>query len=211
MADPSPFVLAVIALGGYLIGSFPTASMVVKRFAGKNVIEYGTGNVGTLNTLRATNSKTLTIAVLIGDTSKGGLALLLGYLVARTFEYNSWVPMAVAGIAAVVGHNYSFLLKLKGGKGLATSIPVLLFLEPSLVAVWIGVFLLTVLFTRLMVLGQILGTVVVPLVGLVVFSDSIVPVGILGVIVFVKHAPRIRNILNGSEPRMYYKVREVHR
>ncbi|MFQ5875347.1 MAG: glycerol-3-phosphate acyltransferase [Dehalococcoidia bacterium] len=211
MEDASPYVLALIAVGAYLIGSFPTAYVVVKGFAHRNVMEYGTGNVGTLNTLRATNSKTLTIVVLLGDAGKGALALLLGYLVALAFDYDSQLPMRVAGIVSVVGHNYSIFLKLKGGKGLATSLPVLLYLEPALGGVWVGVFLLTVLFTRLMVLGQIMGTVAVPVVGLAFFRNSIVPVVVLAAIVFVKHAPRIRNILNGTEPRMYYKVREVGR
>lgn len=211
MADPSPYALALIALGAYVIGSFPTAYVVVKWFARKNVLEHGTGNVGTMNTLRATNSKVLTVVVLLGDAGKGALALLLGYVVAVGFDYDSALPMEVAGITSVVGHNYSLFLKFKGGKGLATSLPVLLYMEPTLLAVWLGVFLLTVLFTRLMVMGQIMGTVAVPLVGLAVFSDSIVPVGILAAIVFVKHAPRLRNIFNGTEPRMYYKIREVHR
>ena len=211
MEDPSIQALVLVALGSYVIGSFPTAYVVVRRFTGKNVMEYGTGNIGTLNTLRSTNSKTLTLIVLLGDVGKGGLALLLGYLVSLAFDYASGTPMAVAGISAVVGHNYSAFLKLKGGKGLATAAPVLLYLEPALAAVWIGVFLVTVLVSRLMVMGQISGTVVAPLVGLFFFQDSVVPVGILGAIVFIRHAPRLKNIVNGTEPRMYYRTREGHR
>ena len=208
MEDASPYVLALIALGAYLIGSFPTAYVLVRWFARKNVMEYGTGNVGTLNALRATKSKPLTVGVLLGDVGKGGLALLLGYLVALAFDYDSRVPMEVAGIVAVVGHNYSLFLKFKGGKGLATSLPILLYLEPTLVAVWIGVFLLTVAVTRLLVLGQILGTVAAPVVGLAVFNDSIVPVAILAAIVFVKHSPRLVNIVKGTEPKLHYKIQE---
>ena len=77
MEDPSIQALVLVALGSYVIGSFPTAYVVVRRFTGKNVMEYGTGNIGTLNTLRSTNSKTLTLIVLLGDVGKGGLALLL--------------------------------------------------------------------------------------------------------------------------------------
>ncbi|MEE9199427.1 MAG: glycerol-3-phosphate acyltransferase [Dehalococcoidia bacterium] len=211
MEDASPYVLALIALGGYLMGSFPTAYVVVRQFAGKNVMDLGTGNVGTLNTLRATRSKSLAIGVLLGDIGKGGLAILLGYLVALALDYDVRTPMEVAGILAVVGHNYSPFLRFRGGKGLATSLPILLYMEPILVAVWLGVFFLMVLLTRLMVLGQIMGTVALPLVGVAAFRDSIVPVAILAAIVFVKHAPRIRNILNGTEPRMYYKIREASR
>ncbi|MEE9247197.1 MAG: glycerol-3-phosphate acyltransferase [Dehalococcoidia bacterium] len=211
MEDPSIQALVLVALGSYVIGSFPTAYVVVRRFTGRNVMEYGTGNVGTMNTLRSTNSKTLTLIVLLGDIGKGGLALLLGYLVSLGFDYTSSTTLAVAGITAVVGHNYSVFLKLKGGKGLATAAPVLLYLEPVLCAVWIGVFLLTVLVSRLMVMGQISGTVAAPLLGLVFFYDSVVPVGILSAIVFIRHAPRLKNIVKGTEPRMYYRIREGHR
>ena len=211
MEDPSIQALVLVALGSYVIGSFPTAYVVVRRFTGKNVMEYGTRNIGTLNTLRSTNSKTLTLIVLLGDVGKGGLALLLGYLVSLGFDYASGTPMAVAGITAVVGHNYSAFLKLRGGKGLATAAPVLLYLEPALAAVWIGVFLVTVLVSRLMVMGQISGTVAAPLVGLAFFHDSVVPVGILGAIVFIRHAPRLKKIVKGTEPRMYYRIKEGHR
>ena len=210
MEEAAIHALVPIAAGAYVIGSIPTAVVVVKRFTGKDVMALGSRNVGTLNTLRATNSKSLTVAVLLGDMSKGALALLLGYLVSVGFDYESELPMAVAGITSVVGHNYSIFLKLKGGKGLATSVPVLLYLEPVLVGVWVGTFLLTVAITRLMVGGQIAGTVVAPVIGLAFFYDSIIPVGILAAIVFVKHAPRLRNIINGTEPRMYYKIREAN-
>ena len=105
--------------------------------------------------------------------------------------------MTVGGITAIVGHNYSIFLKLKGGKGLATAAPVLLFIEPALAGVWIPTFLVTVALTRLMVAGQILGTVAAALVGVFVFPDTAMPVGILSAIIFIKHAPRIKNIING--------------
>lgn len=206
MEDPSLLSLILAALGAYLIGSIPTAFLVVKQFTGQNVMDKGTGNVGTLNTLRATRSKKLTVMVLFGDSSKGALALLLGYLIAVGFDYESQMLMQVAGIVAVVGHNYSIFLKLKGGKGLATSLPVLLYLEPILLGVWIGTFLLTVASTRLMVVGQITGTVAAAIVGVAVFGESGIPVGILAAFVFIRHAPRLRNVFNGTEPKMYYKI-----
>ncbi len=208
MDEAAIHVLIPLAIGAYVIGSIPTAVIVVKRFTGQDVMALGTGNMGTLNTLRATNSKTLTIVVLLGDMGKGALALLLGWGVATGFGYEAQLAMTVAGITAIVGHNYSIFLKLKGGKGLATAFPVLLFIEPALVGVWIGTFLVTVALTRLMVGGQIMGTVAAPLVGLFVYPDTAIPAGILAAIIFIKHAPRIKNIIDGTEPRMYYKIRK---
>ena len=208
MEEAPILVLIFVALGGFVIGSIPTAVIVVRRFTGKDVMALGTGNVGTMNTLRATNSKKLTLAVLLGDMSKGALALLLGWGVATGFGYEGEMAMTVGGLASIVGHNYSAFLKFKGGKGLATGVPVLLHIEPALVGVWIAAFLITVAVTRLMVGGQIMGTVAAPLVGLFVYPQTAIPAGILAAIIFVKHAPRIKNIIEGSEPRMYYKIRK---
>lgn len=198
--------LALIALIGYLVGSFPTGYIIVRRFARKNILEWGTGNVGTLNTLRATNSKLLTLATLSGDVLKGIVALLLGFAIARAGGVETGLGAATGGIMAVLGHNYTVFLKFQGGKGIATSLPVLFYLAPLLVVLWIGVFFLTVATTRLLVLGQILGTVAVPIVGYLLFPYPIVPVSILALLVFVRHASRIRNIVKGTEPKLYYKV-----
>ena len=208
MEEAPILALILVALGGAVIGAIPTAVIVVKRFTGKDVMALGTGNVGTMNTLRATNSKKLTLVVLFGDMSKGALALLLGWGVATGFGYQPNLPMTVGGIASIVGHNYSVFLKFKGGKGLATGAPVLLHIEPALAGVWIAAFLITVALSRYMVLGQIMGTVAAPLVGLFVYPQTAIPAGILAAIVFVKHAPRLKNIVEGSEPKMYYKIRK---
>ena len=207
MADLGSFV--AIGIAAYLIGSFPTAYLIVRRFAGKNILELGTGNVGTLNVLRATNSKLLMLANLVGDVLKGVLAMLVGYGVASAAGGDTGAGVATGGIISVVGHNYSVFLKFQGGKGIATALPVLFVLEPVLVAVWIGTFLLTAATTRILVLGQILGTVVVPIVGYVQFEDSALSVSVLAIIVFVRHASRIPSVLKGTEPKLYYKIDET--
>ena len=200
-------VLVVIGLLGYLLGAFPTAFLVVKHFAHKSILEWGTGNVGTLNTLRATSSRLLMLLTFLGDAFKGVLAMALGYAITSATGDDVSVGAATGGIMAVVGDNYSVFLLFKGGKGIATSLPVLAYLAPLLMPIWLVVFFVTVLFTRLLVLGQILGTVAVPIVTYLLFPDySIVPVSILAALVFIRHAPRIRNILNRTEPKLYYKV-----
>ena len=199
-------VLVVISLLGYLLGAFPTAFLVVKHFAHKSILEWGTGNVGTLNTLRATNSRLLTLLTFLGDALKGGLAMALGYAIANGARDDVSVGAATGGIMAVVGHNYSVFLLFKGGKGIATSLPVLAYLAPLLMPIWLVVFFVTVLSTRLLVLGQILGTVAVPIGAFLLFPDNAIPVSILAALVFIRHAPRIRNILNRTEPKLYYKV-----
>ena len=200
--------LAIIAASGYLLGSFPTAYLIVRRFAGKNIREYGSGNVGTLNVHRATNSKLLTAVNLAGDVLKGVLAMAVGFAVASAIGVDSHLGAAAGGILAVVGHNYTVFLGFQGGKGIATALPVLLYLEPVLVALWIVTFLLVLATTRFLVLGQILGTLLVPIFGYILFPDSIVPVTVVALLVFIKHTPRIGAIVNGTEPKLYYKIEE---
>lgn len=198
-----------IAAAGYVLGSFPTAYMVVKHLAGKNVLEYGSGNVGTLNTHRATESKFLTVLVLVGDMLKGLAAVFLGLLVARALDLDSKTGAAIGGILALTGHNYSLFLKFSGGKGIAISCAILLYFAPLLPAVWIGFFLLTVAATRLMVLGQILATIGTPIVAHLVYPEVAWVVDIMAVLVFVRHAPRLKNIVQGTEPKLYYKIRST--
>ena len=199
-------IIAVIVAVGYLLGSIPTAYLIVIRTTGKNIQEIGSGNVGTLNVHRATGSKVLTLATLVGDVLKGTLALLVGSTLAWAIDFDPYVGAATGGILAVVGHNYPVFLSFRGGKGIATALPVLYFFEPILVGLWLGTFLLTVATTRILVLGQILGTVLVPIACYFLFPDEIIPVGILAIVVFVKHAPRIPAIVKGTEPSFYYKI-----
>lgn len=198
--------LVLIAVTGYLLGSFPTAYLLVKRFARKNILEWGTANVGSLNVYRATNSKTLTAANLAGDSLKGALAMVAGFYVARAAGLDPDVGAATGGILAVLGHNYTVFLRFRGGKGLATSFPVLIYLAPLLLILWIVTFFASVAATRLLVVGQILGTVAVPIGCYILFPDVVVPVSILALVVFIKHAPRIPAIVNGTEPKLYYKI-----
>ena len=205
--ESNPLFLFVLSVGSYLVGSFPTAYVVVRKFAHKNVMEYGSGNVGTMNTLRATGSLSLTLLVLIGDMGKGAVAVVAAYFLAGAFDYDKEMAVAVAGIVAVLGHNYPLFLKFKGGKGIATAGAVLIMVEPLLTLLWLGVFFITILFTRLFVLGQILATIAIPIGAVFLFPDSYITLSILAAIVFIKHAPRIKNIVEGTEPKMYYKIR----
>ncbi len=137
---------------------------------------------------------------------KGVLAMALGFAIARGAGQETGVVTITGGILAVVGHNYSLFLRFQGGKGIATSLPVLFHLSPLLVVVWVGGFFLAVAGTRLLVLGQILGTLAVPIAAAFFLPGLVVPAGILALLVFVRHAPRLRNVFNGTEPKLYYKV-----
>ena len=199
--------IAFIAVTTYLVGSFPTAYIIVRLFAGKNIKDWGTGNVGTLNVHRATNSKRLTALNLAGDLSKGVIAMVVGFAVALLTGIDSEVGISIGGIFAVVGHNYTVFLRFNGGKGIATGLPLLVYLDPIFALLWIAAFLIVVAISRLMVLGQMLATLVVPVYAYI-FTESVWAVTVLAALIFVKHAPRILNVVRGTEPKLYYKIRD---
>ena len=202
--------IAFIAITTYLVGSFPTAYIIVRRFAGKNIKDWGTGNVGTLNVHRATNSKRLAALNLAGDLSKGGIAMMVGFGVALLTGIDSDIGISIGGIFAVVGHNYTVFLRFDGGKGIATGLPLLVYLDPTFAVVWIAAFFVVVAVTKFLVLGQMLATLVVPVYAYI-FTESLWAVTVLAVLIFVKHAPRILNVVRGTEPKLYYKIKDRQR
>jgi glycerol-3-phosphate acyltransferase PlsY len=117
---------------GYFIGSIPTAFILLKLSHGLDIRNEGSGNVGTLNSFEVTNSKKIGIAVLIIDSLKGLISVLIvKYLFGDQFMY----PM-ISILSAVFGHCYSIWLKFKGGKGLATFGGGTIVLSPFINLIW---------------------------------------------------------------------------
>ena len=197
----------VVAVTGYLSGSFPTAYVLVKRFTQKDIRWWGTGNVGTTNVYRATNSKMLTLITMAGDMLKTALAITVGVYLARGSGLPENVGAGVGGIAAIAGHNYSAFLRLKGGKGLACASVLAFYFAPALVGLWVLTFLVTGGLTRLMVVGQMAAMAAMPIIAYFAFPEAAIPSYFATALVLIRHAPRIRNVLDGTEPKMYYKIR----
>ncbi len=116
------FILLLIA--AYLVGSIPTAYLVAKWRRGVDIRQLGTGNIGAAN-MAASVSKRWSIAVTLFDIAKGaimvGLAQMLGLSV--------W-QQAVTGITAVIGHNWTVFLNFNGGRGIFTSLGVIIMMAP---------------------------------------------------------------------------------
>ncbi len=126
----------LLTIGAYLLGSIPTAYLVAKWRRGIDIRQYGSGNVGASNVL-AVVSKRWSIAVTIFDVGKGVLAVLAAQLLGLGVA-----QQATAGIAAIIGHNWTVFLNFQGGRGIFTSLGVIATLSPQL-----G--LITVVFTYL--------------------------------------------------------------
>lgn len=123
--------LLLAAAFGYLVGSIPTAYLLVKWKANLDIRRVGSGNVGTLNSLEVTGSKRIGAAVLIVDLLKGLAAAGGGWRFGDAYDVG-----VVAALAAVLGHNFPVWLSFKGGRGLATAAGAMLMLGWVVLPVW---------------------------------------------------------------------------
>ena len=120
------------ALIGYLLGSIPTAYLVIKKAKRIDITEAGSNNVGAMNSYRVSKSKRLGLLVMLIDIGKGYLSVLATeYIFGEIFIYP-----AVASIFAVFAHCFNPWLGFKGGRGLATAAGISISIIPYVVVVW---------------------------------------------------------------------------
>jgi acyl phosphate:glycerol-3-phosphate acyltransferase len=158
------FLLA--ALLGYLLGSFPSGFLLVRWKSRKDIRQAGSGNVGALNSYLVTQSPLVGAAVLGLDLLKGMLAAVgPGLLFGGGLQ-----EAAVAGLAAVVGHNFSLWLRFKGGRGLATAAGVALVLAWPIVPIWMFLWALGFLVVRDVNVGNAIATLLLIIAAMVLPS-----------------------------------------
>ncbi|MBI3004642.1 MAG: glycerol-3-phosphate acyltransferase [Ignavibacteriales bacterium] len=128
----------ICLVGGYVIGSLPTAYLVVKQKTGADIREAGSGNVGGFNAFRVTNSKLIGYLVGVLDGLKGLVAVLF---VGLFFGEDFWLK-TFGLFGSVLGHNYPMWLRFKGGRGLATACGGLFLIGVSYTVVWCSMWVL---------------------------------------------------------------------
>ena len=194
-----PGLLLALA-GSYLVGSIPTAYLLVKRLKRVDVRTVGSGNVGATNVTRAAGLGAGT-AVFVLDLAKGLVAVWgLAPWLAR--PVTPAVQLA-CGLAAVVGHVFPVFLGFRGGKGVATTIGVLIGTVPLIavvcLAVWAGCFLVW----RYVSVGSLATAVTLPLVQTLVhrpLPEILLGAALAGVII-ARHRTNIIRLLHGTEHR----------
>jgi glycerol-3-phosphate acyltransferase PlsY len=187
--------LLIAAVGGYLLGSIPFG-LVLTRLAGLGDIrKIGSGNIGATNVLR-TGNKPLALAVLLLDSGKGAVAVLL----AARFGEN---PALAAALGAVLGHLYPVWLGFKGGKGVATTLGTLLALSWPVGLIACAVWLLVALIFRISSAAALTALATTPVAALLIYTPTLAAVALLiAALVWYKHAANIRRLLDGTEPRI---------
>jgi glycerol-3-phosphate acyltransferase PlsY len=213
-------IYAFMILGGYLLGSIPTGYLVA-RCKGMDIRKHGSGNIGATNVFR-TLGKPFGIFVFVCDALKGVAAVFLakailsshpilwqyeGTLVNHTIKT---MPHAVGGIiggvACILGHNFPVWLKFKGGKGVATSLGVVIGLVPLAAAVAFAVWAVFFFLSHYVSLASIIGALAVPATvactergtdreALLVFT------WLAALLIVLRHRENIKRLLNGTEHR----------
>ena len=203
----------ITAIIAYLIGSVNFSVILSKKMAGFDVREKGSGNAGTTNMLRSVGKKAAALT-LICDVLKGVVAILIAMFIGWAFKVeNQSLLVQIAGIAVVLGHTFPIFFGFKGGKGVATSLGILIMSnwQIGLICLVFGVLLIAL--TRMVSLGSCAAAVLFPVLTLFITDNYIVSQGsgyliysiILAVIVLFNHRSNIKRIMNGTENRISFK------
>lgn len=185
----------IILLLSYFLGAIPVGLLMVKAFKGVDVRSYGSGNIGTINVLRV-GGYWVAALVLIADVAKGAVPVLL----ASYLGLSSWI-VVLAGLIAISGHNWSIFLGFKGGKGVATTLGVLVALSPLAALVAAVVWVLVVAITKYSSLGSMLGALSAPItLYLTGAPQAYILFGVIGsLFVLVRHKANIQRLIKGEE------------
>lgn len=194
--------LALLLIGGYLLGSVPFAFLLARRLRGVDLRRTGSGNVGATNVMRTAGPRTA-MAVVALDVMKGAVAVML---VDRAAP-GSVAPVA-AGVAAILGHVYPVWLRFRGGKGVATAFGVFGVLAPPGAMLGLACFVATVWATRYVSLGSIVGTLALaPFAYLTAAPTPVVVAALMtAALVIDRHRPNLARLQAGTESRLGQRV-----
>lgn len=199
------FVL--FGLIAYLLGSIPTAVWVGKSYYGIDVRAHGSKNAGATNTFRVLGKKP-GIVVLLIDVLKGATAVLLPYLfLQESIEYERLIQIQLlTAILAILGHVFPLFANFKGGKGVATSLGIIIGIHPPAAGICLAVFLLVFILSKYVSLGAIITAISFPLLIIFLFHvESIWLRGfsiLLGSVVVLTHKKNILRLVKGEESKM---------
>lgn len=193
------YKILLVLLLSYLIGNINTAYLIGKIFENKDIRNYGSGNAGATNALRVFGVKIAAITFLF-DLLKAVIAVFLGKMILGE------TGMLLSGVSVVVGHNWPVLLNFKGGKGIASTIGVMLVVNYKIALICVAIGLIIVIRSKYVSLGSITAMALLPIIGLIVnrpFNlDFLIFTLILSVMAIYRHKENISRLLKGQERKI---------
>lgn len=214
-------ILTVTAVLAYLIGSVNFSIILSRAISGKDIRESGSGNAGATNMLR-THGKGMGVLTLLLDVIKGIIAVGIAMLVTRHYSGKADLAMRaavdtlslpyIAGLFVILGHNFPIYFTFKGGKGVATSLGVVMMLDWKVGVVVLVIALSIMAISRYVSLGSIIAAAlfIILEVSRMFFDNSwnfikLLCVVLMGVILILRHHANIKRLLNGTENKLGVK------
>lgn len=198
--------LVVAIAGAYLLGSIPTGYLVA-RLRGVDLRAHGSGNIGATNAFRVLG-KGPGAFVLLADALKGSAAVLwmpaLAVRIAGSTASES-LPL-IAGMASILGHNYTCWLRFKGGKGIATTAGVMATLVPLGLTITFSTWLIVFLTTRYVSVASIIAAIVLPIATMLTSQNRALwaVALVFGGLAIWRHRGNLQRLRAGTETRIEF-------
>tara|TARA_B100001765_G_scaffold211117_1_gene173254 strand:+ start:493 stop:1071 length:579 start_codon:yes stop_codon:yes gene_type:complete len=187
--------ISVVVFISYICGSIPFGLILTKSFLKKDIRNVGSGNIGATNVLRGGN-KFLGYLTLLLDIMKAAIPVLY-------FKNNVPEFVYISGLSVIIGHIFPIWLKFKGGKGVATYLGILLVLNYNLAIIFVFIWVLSILTTKISSLSSIISITVILIYILVNNTEtSIYFFLITSVLIYFNHKENIKRILDKSEKKI---------
>ncbi len=204
----------IIAIIAYVIGSINFSVLISKKMAGFDVREKGSGNAGTTNMLRSVGKKAAAIT-LVCDILKGIIAVLIAVIVGKFVKnIDRALLTQIAGILVVLGHTFPIFFEFKGGKGVATSLGVIMIINWKIGLICLIFAIAIMAFSKMVSMGSVGAAILFPVLTLFIDTNFIVEASgmkyfifsiILAAIVIFNHRANIQRIANGTENKLSFK------
>ncbi len=183
---------------GYLLGSIPTGIIITKWFRGIDIRNYGSGSMGATNVLRTTGKKAAAIVFAV-DILKGVLSILI----AQSLSGSPWW-VGLAGLMAVVGHNFPIFSQFRGGKGVATALGIFISLFPLSTLMALGLWIICIAVWRYVSLGSIITAALIPVLSLITIKPGpyLLFTCLISLLIIYRHKDNIKRLLEGKESKL---------
>lgn len=207
-------IYVIVAIIAYAIGSISFSVIISRKMAGFDVREKGSGNAGSTNMLRSVGKKAA-LLTLVCDILKGVIAIFIAIIVGKiNSEVNGAILVQIAAFLVVVGHTFPIFFEFRGGKGVATSLGVILLVNWKIGLICLVFALILMILTRMVSLGSISAAILFPV--LTVFIDECYIVEgnyiifgiIMAIFIAYNHRSNIKRLLNGTENKISFKKTE---
>ena len=212
MIDMATYI--VMAIIAYAIGSINFSVIISRKVAGFDIREKGSGNAGTTNMLRSVGKKAAALT-LVCDILKGVVSILIALCIGKMIKnVDRALLIQIAGIMVVIGHTFPIFFEFKGGKGVATSLGVLLMTNWQIGLICLVFAIVIIACSRMVSMGSVGAAILFPVLTLFINTNFIVEADglkyfiysvILAVIVVFNHRSNIKRILSGTENKLSFK------